>query len=191
MAPGAYDALFVEGWSAQSRGETNYAKQCIHQALLLQYCEKLGVNGIGPFFKKWVLFGLRWSMTLTCGSRMIEHIQPAEQGFLKDVHDTYAHVVRRVEETKPEPTTSDRETIQLVPESDIADIAWFIPEGPPPEDLVLEGPGTEDLDVEEVREVLQTQWSIYQSLSNPVQEALQAHSLDRLNKAMLESSESC
>ncbi|KZS90413.1 Hsp90 co-chaperone CDC37 [Sistotremastrum niveocremeum HHB9708] len=171
VAPGAYDALFVEAWSAQSRGETKYAKQCIHQALLLQYCEKLGVNGIGPFFKK-----------------MIERIQPAEQGFLKDVQDTYAHVVKRVEEIKTEPTTTDKETIQLVPESDAADIAWFIPEGPPPENLVLEGPGTEDLDVEEVREVLQTQWNIYQSLSTPVQEALQAHSLDQLNEAMSDMS---
>ncbi|KZT38862.1 hypothetical protein SISSUDRAFT_1004245 [Sistotremastrum suecicum HHB10207 ss-3] len=168
VLPGAYDALLVEAWSAQTRGETKYSKQCVHQALLLQYCEKLGTNGVGLFFKK-----------------MIEHAKPAEPVFRKDVDDTHAHIVRRVKETKTEPQASGKETIQLFPEGDGSDVAWYIPDGPPPPNLILEGPGTEDLSVDEVREVLENRWQIFSSFSPVIQEALKANSLDKLNKVLL------
>jgi len=50
--PGAPDALFIAGFTAQGAGRAKYAKQCVHQSLLLQYCEKLGRDGVGVFFKK-------------------------------------------------------------------------------------------------------------------------------------------
>lgn len=50
--PGAPDALFIAAFKAQTDGKKTYAKQCIHQSLLLQYCEKLGKDGVGVFFKK-------------------------------------------------------------------------------------------------------------------------------------------
>lgn len=50
--PGATDALFVAAYTAQSEGKAKLAKKCIHQSLLLQYCEKLGKDGVGVFFKK-------------------------------------------------------------------------------------------------------------------------------------------
>jgi cell division cycle protein 37 len=53
--PGATDALFIAAFKAQTDGKKTYAKQCIHQSLLLQYCEKLGKDGVGVFFKKYVL----------------------------------------------------------------------------------------------------------------------------------------
>lgn len=50
--PGATDALLVEAFAAERRGESLYAKQCVHQGLLLQYCNKLGKDGVSLFFKR-------------------------------------------------------------------------------------------------------------------------------------------
>ena len=50
--PGASDALLVAAFEAQKRGESKYAKQCVNQSLLLQYCEKLGKDGVQVFFKR-------------------------------------------------------------------------------------------------------------------------------------------
>lgn len=49
---GASDALLIAAFTAQGEGKKKYAKQCIHQSLLLQYCEKLGADGPRMFFKK-------------------------------------------------------------------------------------------------------------------------------------------
>jgi cell division cycle protein 37 len=52
VVPGASDALLVEAFRAERRGESEYAKKCVHQSLLLQYCDKLGGDGVRVFFKK-------------------------------------------------------------------------------------------------------------------------------------------
>ena len=50
--PGASDALLVAAFRAQSNGDAKWALQCVHQSLLLQYCEKLGKDGPSLFFRK-------------------------------------------------------------------------------------------------------------------------------------------
>lgn len=50
--PGVSDALLVAAFNAESDGKHNYAKRCVHQSLLLQYCEKLGTDGVRVFFKR-------------------------------------------------------------------------------------------------------------------------------------------
>ncbi|KAF8631695.1 hypothetical protein AX15_002244 [Amanita polypyramis BW_CC] len=52
VVDGASDALLVAAFRAQQEGKKKYAKQCVHQSLLLQYCEKLGADGVRVFFKK-------------------------------------------------------------------------------------------------------------------------------------------
>lgn len=52
VVPGAADALLVAAFNAQGEGKAKYAKQCVHQSLLLQYCEKLGGDGVRVFFGK-------------------------------------------------------------------------------------------------------------------------------------------
>lgn len=47
------DGLLIEGFNAQMDGQAAYAKQCVHQALLLQYCRSLGRDGVGLFFKRY------------------------------------------------------------------------------------------------------------------------------------------
>ena len=50
---GADDALLVAAYDAESKGQHKYAKQCVNQALLLQYCEKLGKDGPALFFRRY------------------------------------------------------------------------------------------------------------------------------------------
>ena len=47
------DGLLMEAFNAQMDGKDSYAKQCVHQALLLQYCRSLGRDGVGLFFKRY------------------------------------------------------------------------------------------------------------------------------------------
>ena len=46
------DGLLIEAFNAQMDGKDAYAKRCVHQALLLQYCRSLGSNGVELFFKR-------------------------------------------------------------------------------------------------------------------------------------------
>lgn len=54
MRPGAYDELMIAGFRAAIKKDFNYAKQCVHQGLIVQYCEKLGRDGVGLFFQRYV-----------------------------------------------------------------------------------------------------------------------------------------
>ncbi|KAJ2929331.1 hypothetical protein H1R20_g7757, partial [Candolleomyces eurysporus] len=167
--PGASDALLVAGFEAESQGKHAYAKKCIHQSLLLQYCEKLGRDGVGIFFKK-----------------MISGDARAKTVFEEDYKQTYQHLKKRVKLSKEEAAkeAEGREQIQLVAEDPSITISFNVPDGPPPEDLRLEGPGTEELDVEEVRKALQYRWEVFQQLSKPMQDALKTNVLEEVNKVL-------
>lgn len=49
---GATDALLLAGFRAQMKGQAKYAKQCVNRSLMLQYCEKLGRDGVSIFFQR-------------------------------------------------------------------------------------------------------------------------------------------
>lgn len=103
--------------------------------------------------------------------------------FEDDVENTYKHIVTRSKIAKEE-ESQGREQIQLVPENPSQHISFNVPDGPPPEDLVLEGPGTEDMDVEEVRKALQFRWDVFQGFSPALQEALKSGGLEGVNKIL-------
>ncbi|EER37356.1 conserved hypothetical protein [Histoplasma capsulatum H143] len=42
----------IKGFDAQLSGNEEYARQCVHQGLLLQYCRSLGRDGVSLFFKR-------------------------------------------------------------------------------------------------------------------------------------------
>jgi cell division cycle protein 37 len=96
------DGLLVEAFNAQSNAkakkEEEYARQCVHQALLLQYCRQLGKDGVGLFFKR----------IQTSGHQ-------ARKMFLDDVNSTYARIRTRTAELakQHEEESGDREQIQL------------------------------------------------------------------------------
>ncbi|KAN0075829.1 hypothetical protein V8E54_007099 [Elaphomyces granulatus] len=46
------DGLLIEAFNNQMEGRSEYARQCVHQALLLQYCRSLGRDGISLFFQR-------------------------------------------------------------------------------------------------------------------------------------------
>lgn len=48
------DELLMEAFDAQLAGNDEYARQCVHQGLLLQYCRSLGRDGVALFFKRLV-----------------------------------------------------------------------------------------------------------------------------------------
>jgi len=169
IVAGASDALLVAAFRAQSDGKEAYAKQCVHQSLLLQYCDKLGKDGVRVFFQKMVIGDKR-----------------AHEVFVKDVGDTYSHLVTRVLASKAEASKvpGGTEQIQLVPENPSQTISFNVPDGPPPENITLEGPGTEDMDVEEVRKALQLRWDVFDGFSEDLKEALKNGKLDGVNKCL-------
>jgi len=168
LVPGATDALLLQAFNAESGGDKKYAKQCVHQGLLIQYCEKLGRDGVSLFFK-----------------RMVAGDPRALDVFIKDVEDTYAVVAKRAKVTKEEQESqAGVEQIQLVAENPDTVISFDVPDGPPPENLVLEGPGTEDLDIEEVRGSLQTRWEIFNNFDEKFKKALISNDLEKVNKVL-------
>lgn len=54
VVPGASDALLISAFRAQRADKSKYAKQCVHQSLILQYGEKLGKDGVQLFFRRCV-----------------------------------------------------------------------------------------------------------------------------------------
>ncbi|KAG7440862.1 hsp90-like protein [Guyanagaster necrorhizus] len=168
IVDGASDALLVAAFRAQNGANPKYAKQCVHQSLLLQYCEKLGSDGVRVFFKK-----------------MIAGDKRAEKVFVEDVEKTYALLQHRVKvSNEEEAAVGGREQIQLVPESGDQSISFNVPDGPPPEELVYEGPDAESVDIEEVRKALQLRWDVFQSFPKKLQNALKENSLNHVNKVL-------
>ena len=44
----------MEAFTAAGKGQEKFAKQCVHQALIIQYSAKLGRDGVALFFKRLV-----------------------------------------------------------------------------------------------------------------------------------------
>lgn len=76
---------------------------------------------------------------------MISGDKNALKIFNDDFKNTYKHLVERVRITQEETAAESqgKEQIQLVPTTPGQSISFNVPDGPPPENLVLEGPGTE------------------------------------------------
>lgn len=79
------DALMIEAFNAQMKGQETYARTCVHQSLLVQYCRQLGRDGVGIFFKRITTKG-----------------HQAQQVFNKDLNETYGRIKIRAAELKKE-----------------------------------------------------------------------------------------
>ncbi|KAL2141113.1 hypothetical protein VTI28DRAFT_2803 [Corynascus sepedonium] len=75
------DGLLVMAFDAQLEDRSDFARNCVHQALLLQYCRALGRDGVSLFFKRITTPG-----------------HQAQEVFHKDVQDTYARIRTRARE---------------------------------------------------------------------------------------------
>lgn len=114
---------------------------------------------------------------------MISGDKRAEKVFVDDMEGTYKHLVERVKISQEE-SEEAREQIQLVPENPEQRISFNVPDGPPPEEITLEGPGTEGMDIEEVRKALQFRWDVFGAFPENLQEALKGGSLEEVNKVL-------
>lgn len=111
--------------------------------------------------------------------------------YFNDVLSTFARIYTRSQQLAAEQSSTSssaggagQEQIQLVAEDPSTIIGFEVPEGPPPEHIELEGEGTEEMDVEKVREFLQKRWDIYQSFAEEMKEALKSKELDKVNKVL-------
>lgn len=75
------DGLLVLAFNSSLEKKHDFAKQCVHQALLLQYCRALGRDGVQLFFKRITTPG-----------------HQAQKVFLDDVNSTYARIRDRTKE---------------------------------------------------------------------------------------------
>jgi cell division cycle protein 37 len=116
---------------------------------------------------------------------MVSNEKRAQAVFLDDVEITYAHLASRVAANKAEEEDAQgREQIQLMQEDPSQPISFNIPDGPPPEDLRLEGPGTEGFDIEQVRHALQMRWEVFEAFDDSLKKALQKGTLEAVNKVL-------
>ncbi|KAK0722780.1 Cdc37 N terminal kinase binding-domain-containing protein [Lasiosphaeria miniovina] len=75
------DAILMLAFNSQLEGRDDYARNCVHQALLLQYCRALGRDGVALFFK-----------------RIMTPNHQAQGIFFKDVQETYLRIKTRTRE---------------------------------------------------------------------------------------------
>ncbi|ORY81839.1 Cdc37 N terminal kinase binding-domain-containing protein [Leucosporidium creatinivorum] len=167
------DALLVEAFSQAMKGHDKRARECVEKGLMIQYCLKLGRDGVALYFK-----------------RMTSTDPKALQMFLEDVHGTSeriinrAHVVAAEREAERAANPAGKEQIQLVASDPSTVITFEVPDGPPPEKLEITGEGADELDPELVRQFLQNRWDIFQSFSKGMQRALSEKSLEKVNKVL-------
>lgn len=170
----ATDALLVEAFQAQMRGEGALSRKCVEKGLLVQYCNKLGKDGVNLFFQR-----MRGS-----GGK-------AAVVYFNDVLSTYTRIAERCKAIQSEQgstggsgTGAGEEQIQLVAEDPNTVISFEVPEGPPPEKIELDAELAEKMDVEQVRAVLQQRWDMYQSFPENFRKALESKSLEEVNKVL-------
>jgi cell division cycle protein 37 len=81
MAESETDGLLMMAFNAAIEDKSDFARQCVHQGLLLQYCRALGKDGVGLFFKR----------VTTPGHQ-------AQKVFLDDVQSTFMRIKTRAKE---------------------------------------------------------------------------------------------
>lgn len=143
-------------------GNAKEAKQCVNQALLIQYCRQLGKDGVGLFFRRITTQG-----------------HQAGKLFTDDVNDTYNKIKVRVAELAKERANQPEgeEQIQLHAVDPNTKINIVVPP-PVPKDLATpsaQPPPTEDQI--EARK-------IFESFPPGLQRALESGELDEVNRVL-------
>ncbi|KAF2673599.1 Hsp90 co-chaperone Cdc37 [Microthyrium microscopicum] len=157
------DGLLVEAFNAQLDGKDVYARQCVHQALLIQYCRQLGKDGVGLFFK-----------------RITTKDHNASKLFIEDVQGTYQKIrvrAKELQKQREEEGEGGVEQIQLHAVDPNTTINIRVPP-PIPTDLTATStnpPPTED-------EIVGRR--IFDSFPPGLQRALETGSLDEINKVL-------
>lgn len=91
------DGLLVLAFDAALERNDDFSRQCVHQALLLQYCRALGKDGVGLFFKRITTKG-----------------HQAQGVFYKDVQETYMRIKTRSREILAERAKEPAEGVEQI-----------------------------------------------------------------------------
>ncbi|KAK0674255.1 hypothetical protein QBC41DRAFT_239738 [Cercophora samala] len=150
------DGILVMAFDAQLENRSDYARNCVHQALLIQYCRALGRDGVALFFKR----------ITTPGHK-------AQEVFYKDVQDTYMKIKNRSREINLQRAKDEAEgKVEGVEQIQLhaVDPGTVINIRIPPKD-------SDDLDVQVGR-------AIFESFTPEMQKALETGSLEEVNKVL-------
>ncbi|KAI8647292.1 hypothetical protein BD408DRAFT_408935 [Parasitella parasitica] len=106
------DSILGQAFTAQLKGDKEYARNCVIQSLMLVWCGQLGKDGVSRFFSK-------MGSTKTEGYKM----------FFDDVERKYSHIQTRCAEIAAEEVTEENgvETIQLQPMGDGTQLTIRVP----------------------------------------------------------------
>lgn len=151
------DGLLIMAFDAQLDGKDDFARQCVHQALLLQYCRALGRDGVGLFFKR----------IMTKGHQ-------AQDVFFKDVQDTYQKIRSRAAEINKQRADSGS---GLAEGEGVEQIQLHAVE--PGTVINIRVPAVDSAEPEE-----QQARAIFESFSPDMKKALESGSLDEVNKVL-------
>ncbi|EKG15243.1 Cdc37 [Macrophomina phaseolina MS6] len=157
------DGLLVEAFDAELEGKHQYAHQCVHQALLIQYCRQLGKDGVQLFFK-----------------RITTKDHQARKLFRDDVDSTYRRINTRaaeiIEERKNNPEGEGVEQIQLHAVDPNTTINIRVPQP------------VDESKPETLSEDNKIARSIFESFPPGLQRALESGKLDEVNKVLAKMS---
>lgn len=164
------DSLLLEAFNAQIASNSSLSRRCVEKALMIQYCNKLGPDGVNLFFRRMV------------GSKDGR----ASVVYLNDVLATYSRIRDRSKALSEQQSSAGagEEQIQLVAEDENTIIGFEIPDGPPPKVIELEGEAKEKLDPEDVKAWLQKRWDIFQSFPEDFRKALETKELKKVNEVL-------
>jgi len=150
------DGLLIMAFDAQLENRSDYARNCVHQALLLQYCRTLGRDGVALFFKR----------ITTAGHQ-------AQEVFHKDVQDTYARIRNRTREILVQRAKDEAEGKQ----EGVEQIQLHAVEPGTVINIRIPEEGAADEETQKGRE-------IFEGFSEDMRRALETGKLDEVNKVL-------
>jgi cell division cycle protein 37 len=154
LAEKEQDGLMVMAFDAALLGDDSKTRQCVHQALLLQYCRTLGRDGVALFFKR----------IMTPGHQ-------ARDMFNKDVQDTYLKIRSRAREIVAQRAKDEAEGRSA---EGVEQIQLHAVEPGTKISIAIPSPTSNDPEVKKSRE-------IFESFAPNMREALESGNLDKVN----------
>ena len=155
MAERETDGLLVLAFNACMDGKEDYARQCVHQGLLLQYCRALGRDGVGMFFKRITTQG-----------------HQAQKVFFDDVNSTYQRIRTRTKEIEKQRAQEEADGSGGVEQIQLHAVD-------PGTSINIKIPPIMSQDPEEVKAR-----SLFDAFPPGLQRALESGSLDEVNKVL-------
>ncbi|KAF8857179.1 hypothetical protein BDZ45DRAFT_674973 [Acephala macrosclerotiorum] len=149
------DGLLVLAFQASTAGRDDFARQCVHNGLLLQYCRALGRDGVGLFFKRITTPG-----------------HNAQKVFFDDVNATFARIRTRAKEIEKQRLQEEAEGAGGVEQIQLHAVD-------PSTTINIKIPPVTSEDPEEIKAR-----ELFNAFPPGLQRALESGSLDEVNKVL-------